>query len=405
MEKGASVLQRFLVVLAAAIPILLGPQAPSHADEEKRFKAWGDLRGRYEGFWFETDVIGPGTEHRSRLRYRLRLNGNFRLHPSAAAEVQLGTGDTDSRSGNQSLGAPVDFGPHEIDIRRAYLIWTPYREAMQRRDGSWAFHFGRVPNPFVWNHGKDAMIWDSDINQGGLSTQFKSKAGDRAAVFANAGYYVLDENGKAKDAYLAAGQVGLERQLGGKSSAGARATYYYFDRLDADFIARGVDGTGGVTSGGGNIADGLTGDPAGGSLRTFEAQAFAGGPGPVSVYGGWSRNLSAEASQLLAVSPESDAWNAGVELGSSKSGFGQVGLMYVWIEANAFPSQFIDSDFLDGYTNRKGGVLFYGRQVASGIDCNATVMVSDAIVKTQDLSTSVRDSQRTRVQLDVTYKF
>ncbi len=398
-------LQRSLAVLAATVLLQLGVQTRGHADEEKRFKLWGDLRGRYEGFWFQEDVLGPKAEHRSRLRYRVRLNGNVRLHPKAAMEMQLGTGDTDSRSGNQTLGSPVDFGPHEIDIRRAYLIWTPYGDKLGSRDGRWTWQFGRVPNPFLWSFGKDAMLWDPDINPGGLGTLFEVAAGERGTLFANAGYFVLDENGADKDAYFSAGQFGLRRKLGDKANAGARVSYYYFDRLDADFIARGVNGAGGVTTAGGNVPDGLTGDPNGGTLRVVETQVFASDLGPVGIYGGYSNNLTAEASQLVPVDRENQAFNAGIETGSSKKSFGQIGLMYVWIEANAFPSQLNDSDFLDGFTHRKGGIAYYGRQIVGGVDFNATVMVSDAIVKVPDLASSVRNSQRTRVQLDVTYKF
>ena len=400
-------MKRDLSWLLLALLMISGPHRAQA--EDSKYRVWGDLRGRYEGFWFRTDATGSKEQHRSRLRYRFRLNGNIKVNPHAGFEVQLGTGDSDTRSGNQTIGSPVDFAPNEIDIRRAYLIVNPFADGkLPGRDGTWMFHFGRVPNPFTWDTGKDLMLWDGDINFGGLSTAFDAEMGSSTDLFANGGYYVVDENGTRRDAFLFAGQLGLKQDVGKRMDVGARASLYHFDNLDADFIARGVDGSGGVTSAGGNIEDGLTGDPNGGKLQVFETQGYIKGkPAAITAYGGYSNNLSAKASvSAPTIGKQNQAFNVGVQVGSSKSGFGRIGVLYAWIEANAFPSQFIDSDLLDGITNRKGGLLYYARSVVKNLDFNFQSFLSDAIeLDVPNPGDSVVDAKRWRNQVDFVFKF
>ena len=47
----------------------------------------------------------------------------------------------------------------------------------------------------------------------------------------------------------------------------------------------------------------------------------------------------------------------GVELGDKKK-YAQVGAGYAHLEANAFPSMFVESDLYDGQTNREGWLVY-----------------------------------------------
>jgi hypothetical protein len=401
--------KRDLMLLALATLCIAATPTRGSADDEKesRLRFWGDLRGRYEGFWFRLDETGSERTHRSRIRYRFRLNMNAGIHDHAKVEAQLATGDVDNRSGNQTLGSPVDFGTNEIDLRRAYLIYYPFENGgLGEQDGGWEWHFGRVANPFLWKNGKDLMLWDSDINPAGLSTKFDIEFETSTTLFANAGYYVVDENGSARDPILLAVQAGVKQGISKSWNGGARLSYYAFDHLDAAFIDRGVSGVNGVTSGGGNTKNGLTGDPNGGNVHVLETQLFLQGkPQSVGVFGGYSNNLSA-GDPSPAVSKQPVAFNVGAQVGNKKRSYGRIGLVYVWIEADAFPSQFIDSDLLDGRTNRKGGLLYYSRNIVKGIDFNFQVFVSDAIeANITNPDESVANSERTRSQIDLVYSF
>jgi len=408
--KEVDPLNRIIVLIALVALFAGGLPATGAAEEEKegRLKIGGDMRGRFELFRFSEDETGAKKESRGRIRYRFRLNGNVNINTRADFKFRLVSGN-DSRSGNQTLGSPVDFGPNVFGIRYAYLILTPWKNGkLPNSKGYWAFHFGRVVNPFLWKGGMDKMVWDNDIALAGASTVFDYRLGGSAKLSVNAGYYEIDENSSALDPHFSAGQIRLES--GGKTlSAGIRGSYYYFAELDSNFVQRGVNGEGGVTASGGNVPDGLTGSYYGGKLEVIETQAYvkaSAGQVPLALYGGYSDNLSAEPSQMFpGVGKESVAYNVGIEGGDKKKWI-RLGTAWYHIEANAFPSQFIDSDFLDGHTNRQGLLVYFQRMILKSTDFNVQLFASDAI-KTDEsgLSPSVKDSERVRLQVDLVYKF
>ena len=396
------------VLLALIAAILISWLPAETAAEEGMLKFSGDLRGRYDGIWYSDDTTGPAARNRYRLRYRLRVNAKATINEHAKVALRFGSNGSDSRSGNQTLGSGVDFGPNEIGIRRAYLIILPFNNGkLPSHEGHWAIQFGRVPIPFVWKNGKDFMIWDNDFNPSGVSTTLDVALSEEVTFFTNLGYFVMDENKAARDPFVSGVQGGLVAKLTDKVKVGVRGSYYYFDYLDAAFIERGVDGTGGATSAGGNIVDGLTGDASGGDLRVVATHGFVKINGlPVLAFGGYSTNLSAEPSQMFTnVTEENIAYNAGIEGGDKKKAV-KLGVAYYFIEANAFPAQFIDSDLFDGRTNRKGFVVYGSRRLMEGTEFNIKLFSSDAIeTELPAFEDSVEKSKRTRVQIDLVYKF
>ena len=127
---------------------------------------------------------------------------------------------------------------------------------------------------------------------------------------------------------------------------------------------------------------------------------------PVSLYGGYSTNLSAEPSKLYpGIGKNANAWNAGLE-GGSKDKFMLVGMGIIYLEANAFPSQFVDSDFLDGITNRYGPILYLSKQLFKRTDFNTQLFWSDGIESNNEgYYESLLASERVRLQVDVLYHF
>ena len=403
---------RILTFVASGLLLLAaGLVTEGHAaDDDKGLKLGGSIRGRYEYINWLNDAEGEKKDSRGRFRYRLRLDGKAKINPHSRFYFRLVSG-TDSRSGNVTLGGPVDFGPDEISIRYAALVISPWTDGkLPSGNGKWSFDFGRVKNPYRWKgHGKDMMMWDGDIALAGAGTQFSHKLGDSGKFFLHTGYYVIDENSKndTQDPYMAPLQGGII--FGGdRTTAGIRATYYYMDELDAAFIMRGVDGTNGVTSSGGNIEDGLTGDADGGTLQVIETQAFVAtglGSIPLVLSGGYANNNSAKASVMYdGVGKNSTAYNFGIEAGAKKKAL-LGGIGWYHIEANAFPSQFIDSDLLDGYTNRKGLFFFLAKTVMKNTDLGLQFFRSDAIETGGDFAESVENSKRNRLQIDMLYKF
>lgn len=370
---------------------------------------WGDFRFRSENFWYQKDDTGFEHRDRHRLRYRFRLNGKAEINDHADVLVRFVSGGDDLRSTNQTLGSGVDFNTDDFRIDLAYARVSPFAHGRLGENGTLYFELGKVPNPFVWKKGKDFMLWDHDITLEGTSMLMTWAPVDGLETFVNGGYYVLDENSSAKDPHMWAGQVGFHAKPASSVEFGGRASYFRFDALDAAFHMRTVDGTGGATEGGGNIIDGLTGSPGGHSLQVIEASGYLGlltdTDWPVLLYGSWSNNLSAEDSGLTTADADSMAWGAGVEVGDAKK-FVKLGVGYWHIAANAFPSQFIDSDLFDGYTNREGWAAYASRAIWKNTTLDLTAFLTDEIEpNVPPYGDSVPNADRVRLQADLVFKF
>lgn len=136
------------------------------SDSLTELKLYGDLRLRYQydnkDFQEDPEVIGldedrsPSGTQRSRWRFRLRLNADFKLGKHVFGGVELQTALA-SDSANQTF--EDGFVDYPIFISKAYLGWEPT---------DWLrFTAGKVPNPFYTTD----LIWDPDINPTGITEQ------------------------------------------------------------------------------------------------------------------------------------------------------------------------------------------------------------------------------------------
>lgn len=132
-------------------------------------KLYGDLRLRYQydnkdfqedppevgGSWGDDDRSPSGAQ-RSRWRFRLRLNADFKLGNNIFGGVELQTAIA-SDSANQTF--EDGFRDYPIFISKAYLGWSPTE---------WlTLTGGKVPNPFYTTE----LVWDPDINPTGITEQ------------------------------------------------------------------------------------------------------------------------------------------------------------------------------------------------------------------------------------------
>jgi hypothetical protein len=189
-------------------------------------RLYGDVRLRYQYDDKDTQLTneqggGSNVSQRSRWRFRLRLNADFKLGENVFGGVELQTNQA-SDSANQSF--ENGFDDYGIFISRAYLGWnvTPWLTVVG----------GKMPNPFYTTE----LVWDSDISPTGLaesiafhkiwgsheevSTGGFSKDGKSVAPSApepspweltlNAGQFIFDDNNEfngpdndsSTDAYL-----------------------------------------------------------------------------------------------------------------------------------------------------------------------------------------------------------
>lgn len=389
--------------------------------EKKQSASWtsriaisGDLRARYEGFFFHPDQIAD-LENRHRGRYRARIGVAATINDYATAVVRVASGEGDLRSTNRSFGrSGPDFDPDDIYIDLAYAQLRNRDGQIPVVGGIATLQAGKVPNPFLWKIGKDSLLFDNDITPEGVSVAYAVSPWQGIRLFSNAGFFVLDENfsttGVNKDPKLIGLQLGTEFTPSSPFAFGFKSSWYGFRSLDASFVSRGVNGAGSVTQSAGNLVDGLTGDATGGSMDVGALDAYGSWRGiddwPVTLYGSLARNFDAESSRLYPrAGRNGDAWMVGFELGD-KARWLKLGSGFVHVEANAFPSMLIDSDLVDGTTNREGWLFYGSRQLFSNTDLNVALFSSDGIEdQLPAFQHTLSGSKRLRAQIDLDMKF
>ena len=368
-----------------------------HEDLLGRIELSGDFRFRFESFFFDDDPLGLRPD-RNRLRYRLRINGDAVVNDWASLHFRLASGEGISRSTNRTLGRAADFRPNPIYLDRAYLtLKTPMPDQGFLASSKLEFMFGKTKNPFVWKNSRDLINWDVDINPEGVSAVFRAAPNEETSLFANAGYWMIQEKALETDPKVFAIQGGIEHRPTQNVRLGARGSWYSFHSLDPSFFARAAMF--------GSVLDGLGSN----RVQPFEFGAYLGYEGlerwPLLAYGHYNFNPSAQASELTSAGRENHAWALGVEAGDQTE-IAKVGLGYWYVEANSWPGQYTDSDVLDGRTNRKGW-LFYGKkEVGPRTVLSAELFVSQAIREILPaFIDSLSGSDRVRFRADVNVKF
>lgn len=366
----------------------------------------GDLRARLENFWYEDTRLNEDRDNRTRARYRLRIQGKAEVNDYVDAVFRLASGervgdDGDARSTNRTLGKDNDFGNDDIFIDLAYIeLKAP--SSYLPESSKLKLAMGKTKNPFRWKNGKDYMLWDSDITPEGAGVMFEMRPTEEMKFFANAGYYVVDENSTSRDPNVFGLQGGLILSASEDVEIGGRLSWYNWSSLNMPFYVRGAVN--------GNIVDGLSDDaPSRGDISAGELAAYVRYKGienwPLLVYGHYARNFDAASSDLFpAANDEDTGWGLGVEVGDKKK-YVKLGAGYYRVEANFWPAQFTDSDLFDGETNRKGWTFYGSRQILPNTDLNVTLFWSDSLRTSNGFETSLNRSERVRLQTDLVVKF
>ncbi len=383
--------------------------AKASAQDQKswtdRIEIWGDLRARYESFYYfgSTRPDVPSSSDRHRLRYRLLLNLKGNVNDYSDVFVQLATG-ADSRGLNNTIGDPLDFAKNGIHVQYAYARATPFKDgAIPDADGSLFFFFGKTLQPWRWSIGKDILLWDDEISPAGLYGDTKLQLTDSVQLFTNAGFFVIDEESSGRDPMMTNVQLGVHADTSETFDIGGRTSWYSFFDLDTEFLVRGVNGVGpseasgaltgpgangGATTAAGNLFGGLTGKTTGGMLNVMEFELYAKANWferwPILFYGEYSRNLDAESSVVtnplgtFSAGAGANAWLLGIDVGDPKE-IVRFRMLYAWLEANAFPAQFVDSDIFDGFTNGKGFYWDIAKALSDHVSLNFSAMYSQPI--------------------------
>lgn len=210
----------------------------------------GDVRVRLQREFFSRDNITPNdinggwrsqdqtpawapdlantTNDRDRVTLRARLGVSGELGGGWAAGLRAATGsDASPVSTSQTLaGSDGHLGKYQLWLDRAFVKWQA--QPGQVLEGT-TLVAGRFANPFF---GTD-LSWPSDLNFDGLAASHRRALGSRAAVFAHAGAFPLQEFSiSGADKWLYGGQIGGEWKPDERTQLTLGLAYYDFNRIE-----------------------------------------------------------------------------------------------------------------------------------------------------------------------------
>jgi hypothetical protein len=247
---------RKLCVLALLIAVASGAALAADGDSSKdkqwydRIKFGGDLRLRYEGFWYP-EQFDDG--RRDRFRFRLRVGMKAQVKDNLEVGFRLVSGNPDNPiSDNQSFDS--GFDKTTIAISDAYVKYAA--------TDFFDFYGGKFRPKGVWS--ATDFEWDDDLSVEGLFQAFGWKFGGAVKKLDfNIWQYVMNESGSGSDSFNFGGQIVPTFGLGKKNDLAVGVTYNTFDNpsavaglyfdgdlvIDSGYITNFVDpGTGELTS-------------------------------------------------------------------------------------------------------------------------------------------------------------
>ena len=328
-------------------------------DWAKNIKLKGDCRARYQYDQAKSATSVSSDRHRERIR--MRFGAETKLIDNFMVGFGISTGTTgDPRSTNASLADTFAF--KSIVLNHAYGQYSP----------GWALPVdasiiaGKFFNP-IWE--PTDMLWDTDINPEGVALKLGYKVNSRPTLFLNSFFGVLDENAAdSDDPIMWAIQPGFDWGIMNNVTLRGAVDFYIFN---------GIKGHPGMDYNSGTNTIAVPGN----QNRQFGTRVYTynynsvnpkleiGFDDPLSFAGlsSWVPYLGffGEDINNFDASEKDNAWTAGFKIGSkkiSKLNDWQLCYNYRFLERDAWPDVFPDSDFYAGRTNTKGHnvILQYG---------------------------------------------
>ncbi len=322
---------------------------------------YGDFRLRYEYRQF-AESRGANDDE-GRARYRLRF-GLRKTWPEDGLEVgfRIASGDGGGpTSTNETMGD--FFFRDEWRIDRAYVRWTP------KPCPGLLVTAGKIAQPWVATD----LVWDSDLNPEGAWVQYTAPCGEGLRPFVAMGQFFLSNNNPGDDAHLQAYSMGLDWDPCDGLAHTVAATYYNTDHYSAgltvpdeewDFF---------------NL------------VNVFSWKAF---DLPMAAYVDWVTNVGVNHN---TPSDQSTGLAFGMKVGKcKKKGSWEAKYVFKYLQLEASPRAFNDSDFPDGH---KGHV--WGFKYA----CTDSMQVGVTCFYSEPINNPDPDGDRFTLQADVAWKF
>lgn len=345
-----------------------------------KFSADFRLRHQYEN-WEYTDANGDEADndrHRGRIRVRFGFTKSYE-DEGLSFGFRLASGsDDEPTSTNQTF--EVHYSKKHVWIDLAYAEYCPPMIPGLTLAG------GKVNNPFVHTD----ILWDSDVNMDGLYQSLELGEGELRPFFTLAEMF-LDENKMDvdHDTGMLAGQVGLKVKMDVFSAAIGLA-YYDFDEYECSYL--GAHGN--------PVND--DGDLAAGDFNVLDVVAEVGaklGDIPVKLVVDYAVNVAEDAHGASQFEGKDTALAGHLAIGKcKKKGDWEIKYKYAYIEANAVPGDFCDSDF--GHANRKGHKLSVGYQPFK----KASLHVTGLLTEPKDVLKGAKSYDHLTIQTDLVVK-
>ncbi len=372
----------------------------------KDLKFFGDMRLRYEAV---SERPSSASEDRNRFRYRLRFGFEKKFHPDMKVGFRIVSAPGESVSPTRtSTNTTFDtqFAYKDIAIDRAYATYTP-GWASWGPVKSVEVTGGKFANPF--EEGSTYIMWDSDVTPEGLYEKVNLELLKNDAMTLNStalfGQLVLEEGGgfDHDDAEVYAYQFGLQPEINNVFGNQPLKTAHYFSFYNFnDFNLPGNFGSAsGNFTGTGNQSTRLaTGFNVIDIYNEIGLPAF--GVVPASkIYFDFVKNLAEDANDAQG-GGQDKAWMIGAGLGKAKKkGTWELKYEYVWIEANAVPGVFTDSDF-GGTTDRRGSVVKAAYALTDHLTLGFAAFFTNRILTGNPARA---DEDRRLFQTDLVWKF
>lgn len=238
----------------------------SQDTEEKIFRPFGDIRGRYEGIFFgdgndntgafpNFNAINTGApfdttgtlfspqynvdQDRNRARLRARFGADIMLGEGFSGGLRVATGDSNSPvSPNQSLGGSGgNFSKYQIWLDRAFIAY----DVMKDEDRELSLVLGRFDNPFF----STEVMWDDDLGFDGLAARGRFKVNDCVTAFGAAGLFPVFNTDlnfasnqpskfESQDKWLYGAQAGIEWEINDDLTAKFGTAWYDFQNIEGE---------------------------------------------------------------------------------------------------------------------------------------------------------------------------
>jgi hypothetical protein len=372
----------------------------------------GDLRIRHEQFWRYANSVATTGADRSRQRFRLRFGPEIKMGDFKAT-VQVGTSSsTDGINGDQiSHNQSFDnaFSQKEIFILRAYADWNPsFFKPL-------TIMAGKLKNPFYTQYTND-VLFDADVNPEGLAETFSWKLTDSVSLFTNFGQFVLDEDGAGgNDQYMLAFQGGTELKF---LNSKLRVAAGFFDALNLSASGLSEPTVQQFNSRAGAASNAQA------YVNDYDVFHLAGQFDtdllgvPLQFSGDYLKNTTGVISCAnnalnvpgscggVRIEGQDEGYQVGLRVGkASKANTWEVDYYYKWLQADATLSAFVDSDFGDGGTNRRGNIFWVGYNLTDFLNLKIKFLNTKPLEKSLcGTNTSCLDDID-RVQIDAVFTF